>query len=66
MNIDSGKETINCQLCVNYYVTWDPSFPRGCRLYGFKTSAWPQTMVHEATGGKCQNFRRKIMRKHNA
>jgi len=63
MNIDKHnerlRETINCQHCVFYYVTWDKYFPRGCRLYGFKTSSQPSYMVIEATGGGCKNYRKK-------
>jgi len=49
-------EAVSCVKCAHYYVTWDPSFPRGCRLFGFKTSAQPSAMVYEATGGRCKNY----------
>jgi hypothetical protein len=47
---------INCPKCKFFYVTWDPSFPRGCRLYGFKTATSPSYMVREATGKPCPHF----------
>ena len=59
MSISKNDDNVNCQICVYFYVTWDPSFPRGCRLYGFKSTASPAAMVREATGGKCQNYVKK-------
>jgi len=54
-NVNQSKRE-NCVQCVHYSVTWDPSFPRGCGLFGFKTSKAPSALVMEATGGKCGHF----------
>lgn len=61
MSIDrrSGK-LVNCAQCIHYNVTWDPMFPRGCGLFGFKTARPPSTMVLEATGGRCDNFKSRL------
>ena len=50
---------MNCQKCAYYFVTWDPSFPRGCRLYGFKSVLQPSAAVYDATGARCQNYDEK-------
>jgi len=49
-------ENINCIRCKYYLVTWDNSFPRGCKLFGFKGKAMPSVMVNQATGAPCKNF----------
>ncbi|MDR3120418.1 MAG: hypothetical protein LBU58_03670 [Clostridiales bacterium] len=63
--INGGPERaagrVNCPKCVNFYVTWDASFPRGCKLYGFKTSSLPYYAVLEATGKPCENYREKTV-----
>lgn len=47
---------VNCFHCKHYYVTWDPSFPRGCKSYGIKTSALPSAAVLSASGKPCMAF----------
>jgi len=49
-------ERVNCVTCAHYYVTWDKSFPRGCRLFEFKTSKLPSQLVRESTGDHCKNY----------
>lgn len=53
------KESLNCIKCKNYYVTWDASFPRGCKLFGFKSKQMPSVLVQQATGAQCKNFDEK-------
>lgn len=43
----------DCLKCRHFYVTWDPSFPRGCRLFGIKTRRLPSQEVRESTGRDC-------------
>lgn len=50
---------IDCMKCVHFYVTWDPSFPRGCKAYGFKTSAMPSASVLSSSGKPCLSFEPK-------
>ena len=53
---------INCVKCTNYYVTWDKTFPNGCKLFGFKSGKMPSSTVLEATGSNCTNFIKKVTR----
>lgn len=46
----------NCLDCAQFYVTWDPSFPRGCRLFEIKSRALPSHEVFAATGKHCPSF----------
>jgi len=50
------NEKINCQKCIYFYVTWDPSFPKGCKLYGFKSMNLPCILVKQSTGLPCGKF----------
>ncbi|MGH4051738.1 MAG: uracil-DNA glycosylase [Clostridium sp.] len=51
-----ASEGINCSKCIHYYITWDSSFPRGCKLYGFKTKNIPSILVKQSSGISCGNF----------
>jgi hypothetical protein len=63
MNDASSKEQpqakINCIKCKHYYVTWDPTFPKGCKAFGFKTSELPSVLVKKSSGHPCMNFEPK-------
>ncbi len=48
----------DCLKCIHFYVTWDPSYPRGCREFGFKTRQLPSREVFGATGLHCPQFQR--------
>jgi len=50
---------VNCIKCIHFNVTWDKKFPRGCKLYGFKTSRMPSELVFQSTGERCPNFKEK-------
>jgi hypothetical protein len=52
--------SINCIKCIYYYVTWDSKFPRGCKLFGFKTKTMPSITVFDSTGKPCENFTPKL------
>ena len=53
------NEKVNCYKCVYYYVTWDASFPRGCKFYNFKTLNIPSILVKQSTGQSCDKFKPK-------
>lgn len=53
------KKKINCMRCAQYYVTWDESFPNGCKAYGFKTKQMPSVDVFSSSGMECQLFELK-------
>ncbi|MFP4373824.1 MAG: hypothetical protein ACLFPO_05820 [Spirochaetaceae bacterium] len=48
----------NCLRCRHFFVTWDPRFPRGCRVFGVKTQRLPSRVVYESTGRHCPRFER--------
>ncbi|MCX8128711.1 MAG: uracil-DNA glycosylase [Clostridia bacterium] len=51
-----NPENVNCIKCQYFYVTWDKHFPKGCKLFGFKSRNMPSVTVMESTGSKCSNF----------
>lgn len=52
--------TVNCNKCVHYYITWDKSFPYGCRAMGFKCRELPSTTVKKSSGLECLLFKKKL------
>jgi len=46
----------NCFDCHHFFVTWDPGFPRGCRVFGVKSRDLPSVIVHRSTGRSCPAF----------
>ncbi len=49
----------DCLKCKHFYVTYDPKFPRGCRVYRFKSNRPPSRVVLESSGSHCQLFLKK-------
>ncbi len=49
----------DCRKCKYYYITWDKTFPYGCRVMGFKGKTLPSTVVSQSSGMKCQLFEKK-------
>jgi hypothetical protein len=56
---DNNANIINCYECVHFYVTWEPKFPRACKIFGFKTSSLPSVSVYETTGEVCLAYEKK-------
>jgi hypothetical protein len=50
------ERKINCPKCHYYYVTWDKNFPRGCKVFRFKSKKLPSDFVYEATGIMCEHY----------
>ncbi|WP_347343175.1 uracil-DNA glycosylase [Peribacillus frigoritolerans] len=50
---DISKKTkrVNCMACRHFYITWDLSFPKGCRAFQFKTSNQPSLDVFHSFRG---------------
>ena len=46
----------NCLKCLHFTVTWDPSFPRSCAVFGIKSRDLPSAEVFRATGRHCPAF----------
>lgn len=57
---NSGSEDdghrINCLKCKHLKVTWDPKFPRACKIFGFKGKELPSATVFRITGKPCPSF----------
>jgi hypothetical protein len=43
--------------CAHHFITYDPSFPYGCRAMNFKSRTLPHLEVRAASGMDCQMFR---------
>ena len=46
----------NCLKCTHFYITWDLSFPKGCKMFGIKTVQLPSWEVRKNTGKNCPSF----------
>lgn len=53
------NERINCIQCKHFHVTWEPSFPNGCKIYKFKSKYLPSLLVFQSTGSLCSCFEPK-------
>ena len=53
------NEKINCYNCIHFVVTWNPTHPRGCKLFGFKSVELPCVTVLKSSGSPCVGFERK-------
>ena len=54
-----ASNKIDCLKCKYYFVTWDPKYPRACKLYGFRSVSIPSVEVYKASGEECAGFVRK-------
>jgi len=52
---EQGTE-INCFSCQHFYITYDPTFPYGCRTIGFKSYLLPSKEVYVNSGMDCLLF----------
>jgi len=61
-SIDSAPEVNtpdrapDCLRCRYFKITWEPSFPHACLLFGVKTRSQPSTEVFLSTGKHCFSF----------
>jgi len=53
------REKIDCFKCKHFYITWEQSFPRGCRAMGFKSKEMPSDVVFQSSGMECMRFEEK-------
>lgn len=49
----SSSTARTCRGCAHFFVTYDPAFPYGCRMLGFKSRRTPCIEVEEAAGQPC-------------
>jgi hypothetical protein len=50
---------INCFSCQHFYITYDKSFPYGCRAAGFKSRLLPSKEMYVNSGMDCLLFAEK-------
>ncbi|MDL2228969.1 hypothetical protein LJC14_01835 [Treponema sp. OttesenSCG-928-L16] len=56
---DTRQRAPDCLKCVYFKVSWDPSFPRSCTVFGIKSRNLPSIEVFRATGYHCPSFKIK-------
>ena len=56
---EQNVNSVNCFRCVHFYITWEPQFPKACKLFGFKSAKLPSVDVFESTGSVCLGFEKK-------
>jgi protein-arginine kinase activator protein McsA len=50
----------NCIKCKHYFITFDQSAPKGCRVYNIKSQRLPSIIVKDANQGReCIGFEPK-------
>ena len=54
-----NEEFVNCFDCVHFSVTWEPTYPKACKVFEFKTTQLPSAVVYETTGDVCMAFKKK-------
>lgn len=57
--MDKKDEKTSCRGCIHYYVTWDKTFPKGCKFFGFKSAKMPSVVVKESSGQECNVYTNK-------
>jgi hypothetical protein len=56
MDRDKDINRADCWKCRHHYITWEESFPYGCRALGFKSRRLPVFDVRESSGHDCLYF----------
>ncbi|TVQ99493.1 MAG: hypothetical protein EA403_12975 [Spirochaetaceae bacterium] len=56
LGADSRRGAPNCLKCRHFFVTWDATFPRGCRVFDIKSRELPSHVVFRSTGRHCPSF----------
>lgn len=49
----------NCYGCQFFYITYQPSFPYGCKAMSFKSKILPSVTVYKNSGMECQMYQKK-------
>lgn len=55
----------NCLKCQHFQITWEPSHPRSCLVFGFKGQEMPSETVKKTTGRECPMYTPKPMKEKN-
>ncbi|RLB22376.1 MAG: uracil-DNA glycosylase [Deltaproteobacteria bacterium] len=48
-----------CYTCRHFYITYEPTYPYGCRAMGFKSTQIPCVVVQMSSGIPCQAYEKK-------
>lgn len=56
---------INCFKCKYFYITYQETFPYGCKLMAFKSKVLPSKEVLSASGEECKGFESKVLKYSN-
>ncbi len=56
----------NCNRCKHYFITFDKSASKGCKIFGIKSNTLPSTIVKSANGRDCNGFELKDRFKNKA
>jgi hypothetical protein len=49
----------DCLKCLHFRITWNPTYPRSCTVFGIKSARLPSAEVFLATGKHCPSFQQK-------
>lgn len=61
--MDQENKKVDCMRCKHFAVTWNPRFPRACKLYGFQGRELPSVTVLSSTGSLCVGYEEKPVKK---
>jgi hypothetical protein len=53
-----GSQAV-CTKCKYFYITWDKSFPYGCKSMGFKSRLMPNLVTRQVSSTECLSFEEK-------
>jgi len=53
------ENRLDCRKCMHFYITWDDSYPFGCRAFGIKSRQIPSMVVSLHSGYRCRMFKNK-------
>ena len=56
-------KNINCNNCIQLFITHDPKRRWGCKFFGFKSNFVPSIEVKKITGTECAYFLNKESKK---
>ena len=62
----SPSSAPDCLKCEHFAVSWDPKYPRSCKLFGVKTPMLPSHAVYRSTGRHCPAFSKSAKVKDGA
>lgn len=46
----------DCFRCLYFALTWEPTHPKACKLFGIKSSQLPSVVIFNSSGEHCNGF----------